>query len=350
MSQTATLAELAEAVQGSVRGDETVRIAGVAGLSEAGADQITWMAHARYADRLSGSRAAAVVVRPDFGPTPMPAVLHDQPDWAIAVILERFAPPPDRPPRGVHPSAVIDPSATLSDSVAVGPHVIVGPQARIGERTILHGGCYVGAETTIGDDCELFPAVVIRERCTLGHRVVLHPGAIVGADGFGYVCRNGVHQKVPQIGTVVIEDDVEIGANACVDRAKIGRTLIGRGTKIDNLVQIAHNVTIGPGCILAGQVGLSGSVTLGSYVLLGGQVGVADHVRLGDGLQAGAQAGLTKSLPAGAVVNGMPAVDNRQHLREQARVRQLPKLSETVKDLLRRVDALERSTDDSGAV
>jgi len=345
-SRGLTLAELAKAAGGVVRGPATLRIRGVASVDEAGPQDITWISHERYAARLPSSRAGAVLLPADFGGSPMPAILCHDPNLGIARILAALAPPVPQPPPGVHPSAVVDPSAVLGEGVAVGPLCVIGPDARIGPRTVLQAQVFVGAGTELGADCHLWPGAVIREHCRLGERVVLHPNVVIGSDGFGYHFTGTHHQKIPQTGIVVVEDDVEIGACSCVDRAKFGETRIGRGTKIDNLVQVAHNVRTGAHCILVAQAGIAGSSVLGQGVVLGGKVGVRDHVVLGDGVQAAACCCISKDVSGGARVNGIPAVDNRQYLREQAEVRRLPEWSRLLKDLLRRVERLETSADD----
>ncbi len=347
MSVTFSLSELAKLVGGAVRGDATRRIAGVAALDEADATHITWVSHERYALRVAASKAGAVAVTPQFGETPMPAILCADPEWAIVQILRRFAPPLPRPATGVHPSAVVADSAQLGKEAAVAPNVVIGDGARVGDRTVLHANVVIGPEVEIGEDCVLWPAVVVRERCRLGDRVILHPHVIIGSDGYGYHLVQGRHEKIPQIGTVLIEDDVEIGAGSCVDRAKFGQTVIGQGTKIDNLVQIAHNVRTGPHCIIVAQSGIAGSTRLGSYVALGGQVGVRDHLALGDRVRAAACCCISKDVPAGMSVNGIPAVDNRQYLREQAQVRRLPEWVRLLKDLAKRVESLETAANDT---
>lgn len=340
-----TLAEIAKWVGGAVRGDAATRISGVAGVEEAGPDQITWLAEERYAGKLAGSRAGAALVPENFGATPMPAVLTANPARAMIAILEKFAPPVPRPPTGVHPSAYVSPSVKLGREVAIGPYVVIGDGARIGDRTVLHGHVYIGEEVTTGKDCEIWPGVVVRERCTLGERVVIHPNTTIGADGFGYQFIEGQHRKIPQIGAVEIGDDVEIGAHCAIDRAKFGATRIGRGTKIDNLVQVAHNVQIGPNCVIVAQCGIAGSTRLGQGVVLGGQVGVRDHVVLHDGVQVAACACISKDVPAGASVIGSPAVEYKQFVRERADVRRLPRMAEQLAQLQERVERLEAAAD-----
>jgi UDP-3-O-[3-hydroxymyristoyl] glucosamine N-acyltransferase len=346
VSRVLKLSELAELVGGQVRGIDSVLIRGVSGVSEAGPDQITWVGHDKYAKKLADSKAGAVVVSPDVGPTPMPAIVVDQPGRAIIKVLTAFAPPQCAPPAGVDSSACVDRTACLGEDVAIGPNVVVGPRCRIGDGTVVHANVSIGAETEVGSDCLFWPGVVVRERCRVGDRVILHPNVTIGSDGYGYELLDGRFEKIPQIGTVVIEDDVEIGAGSCVDRAKFGETIIGRGTKIDNLVQVAHNVHIGPHCIIVAQVAIGGSARLGAYVMLAGKVGVRDHVRLGDRVRATVSCCIFKDIPAGATVSGIPAVDNRQYLREQAMVRRLPRMAEQLRELSQRVARLEQAADD----
>lgn len=338
-----SLAELAERVGGTVRGDGRVPIRGVATIDEATPADLTWAVGPTFEQRLSTSRAGAVVGRMDLPAMPMPALLVRDVDNAIADILAYFQFPLHRPEAGIHATAVIDPSAQLGNGAAVGPHVVVGPRTRIGRNTILHAGVWIGADVLIGDDCEFWPHVFLGDRCRIGSRVCAWPNAVIGRDGFGFIFRQGRHRRIPQVGMVAIEDDVEIGAGACIDRAKCGITFIGAGTKIDNLVQVAHNVRTGPHCILVGQAGVSGSVRLGAGVILAGQVGVADGLEIGEQTQVTAQSGVTKSLPARIVADGKPAQERMAALREQAAVRRLPKLLEQIRDLTRRVQELETS-------
>lgn len=340
-----SLAEIAKWVNGAVRGDAGVRISGVWGVEEAEAGHITWLTHEKYARKLAACRASAVLVPENYGPTPMPAVLVANPSLAIITLLERFAEPLPRPAAGVHPSAIVDDRAKLGRNVAVGPHVVIAAGATIGDDTVVHANVFVGENTSVGSGCEFWPNVVIRERCVIGNRVIIHPNTTVGADGFGYQFIEGRHVKIPQIGTVIIEDDVEIGSNSAVDRAKFGTTRIGRGTKIDNLVQVAHNVQIGAGCVLVAQCGIGGSARLGQGVVLGGKVGVRDHIVIHDGAQSAACACLSKDVAAGTTVFGSPAVEQEQWLRERAKVRRLGSLFEQVERLAKRVEQLEATAD-----
>jgi len=341
MSRSYTLAEIAKWIGGGVRGDAAVRINGVGGIEDAGPSQITWLSEEKYIAHLGTSKAGAVLVGHKFGETPMPAVLCDNPALAMITILEHFAPPIPRPPRGIHPTASAADSATLGEGIRIGRNVIIGEKARIGDRTILHANVFVGDDTTIGEDCELWPGVVVRERCRLGDRVTVHPNTTIGADGFGYQYSEGKHLKIPQIGGVEIESDVEIGANCCIDRAKFGLTRVGAGTKIDNLVQVAHNVHIGLACMIVAQCGIAGSTRLGQGVVLGGKVGIKDHVVLHDGVQVGACSCISKDITAGSRLMGIPAVDVEQWVRDRASLRRVPQLVEQMKALAKRVEELE---------
>ena len=339
-----TLADIAALLGTPAPADAGRAGRGVATLAEAGPDELTFVGTEAYARRLAASRAmGAIVHRKVRVPEGYPGatLVVDDADLAVARVLELFAPPVPRPPAGVDPLARVAASARLGEGVAVGPFVFVGERARVGRGTVLHAGVYVGDDAWVGDGCELFPQVVVRERVTLGSRVVVHAGSVLGSDGFGYRWDGARHAKVPQIGTVVIEDDVEIGSCVCVDRAKFSATRVGRGSKIDNLVQVGHNVTIGPHCMIVGQTGLAGSVTLGAGVVLGGQAAVRDHVTMGDGAMAAGCSGVVEDVPPKQVVSGLPAIPHRQTLREQAALRHLPELRNTVKKLQDEVERLK---------
>lgn len=318
-------------------------VAGVATLGEAGAQDLSYVASEALLDELAGTRAMAVIVQNRVklpAAWTRPALRVDDAELAVGKVLELFAPPVPRPPAGVDPAARVAPSALLGRDVAVGPFAVIGERARLGDRTVVHAGVVVGDDVTTGEDCLLFPNVVIRERITIGNRVTIHAGSVLGTDGFGYRWDGKRHVKIPQIGTVVVEDEVEIGSCVCVDRAKFSTTRIGRGTKIDNLVQIGHNVQIGPHCILVGQTGLAGSSKLGTGVVLGGQTAVRDHIRIGDGAMAAARSAIAEDVEPKTIVSGMPALPHRQSLREQAALRQLPDLRVQVRKLQEELDKL----------
>jgi UDP-3-O-[3-hydroxymyristoyl] glucosamine N-acyltransferase len=326
-----TTADLARRVSGDLRGRPDLSITGVNALEEATAREITFIGDEAHARRWAEARAGAAVVSSGLEPAghdPEARALIVVPSAALAMaqLLRLFAPPPAQLEAGCHPSAVVHPKATVGRDARVGPHASVEAEATIGERVVLHAGVRIGAGARIGDDCVLHANAVVGDRCRLGHRVVLHPNATIGADGFGYEPDpegRGLI-KVPHIGIVSLEDDVEIGAGSCVDRAKFGATVVGAGTKIDNLVQIAHNCRIGRHCVIAALSGIGGSVTLGDGVRIAGAVGVADHLSIGDGATIAAHAGVMRDVPAGETQLGSPAFEIRQALRQMAAVRKLP--------------------------
>lgn len=340
-----SVAEIAAILNVPVRGDGNRRISGIAGLLDAGPDQISVLASHNYLDQFSRTRAGAVIVHKRVklpAGVKQPVLIVEDVDLAVAKVLEMFAPPVPHPPRGIDPATRVAPDAVLEDEIAVGFNVSIGRRSQIGARTVLHPGVVVGDDVIIGQDCAIFPNVVIRERITIGNRVVIHAGSVLGSDGFGYRWDGTKHAKVPQIGTILIDDDVEIGSCVCIDRAKMGVTRIGRGTKIDNLVQVAHNCVIGPHCIIVGQVGLAGSVTLGAGVVLGGQTAVRDHITIGDAAMAAARSAIHEDVDSKSVVSGMPALPHRQSLREQAALRRLPELLTQVRKLQEEVERLKR--------
>jgi UDP-3-O-[3-hydroxymyristoyl] glucosamine N-acyltransferase len=313
----------------------------VATLEEADAESITWIVEARHAKALRSCQAAAVIgAEALLGGDPRGIVVADA-ELALALVLDRFAVPPERPRPGVHPTAIIHQGVQIGGEVRIGAFAVVHRGVSIGDQTIIHEGVSIGRGVRIGRNCEIFDRCVVYDRCRIGDRVTIHAGAVIGADGFGYIFRDGRHRKLAHIGTVIIEDDVEIGANTTIDRAKVGATIIGRGSKIDNLVMIAHNVRVGPLCVIAGQVGLAGSVRLGAGVALGGRAGVSHGLRLGDGVRAAAGVLAIGDIPAGQVIMGYPAKERMTFLREQARLAKLPKLVEEVAELRRRVKQLE---------
>jgi UDP-3-O-[3-hydroxymyristoyl] glucosamine N-acyltransferase len=345
--KTYTTTQIAQAVTGQVHGDAARVIAGVGSVESAGPGEITWVARDALLKKLPACKAGAVLIQPARAkdvPVGSTAILVDRPSAAIITVLSMFEDKPAVVP-GVHPTAVVDPAAALDAGVSVGPHVTIGAGVQVADRTVLHAGVFLGQGVQIGSDCVIWPNVVIREQCIIGSRVIIHPNATIGADGFGYEFLDGRHVKVPQIGNVVIADDVEIGANTCVDRAKFGSTRIGPGTKIDNLVQIAHNVEIGPGVILVAQAAIGGSAKIGAFSVLGGQAGVADHGRIGNQVTIASASAVTGEVPDKTQVAGIFAFDVQKWRRSQIAVRRLPKLLEQVRELARRVQELESAND-----
>jgi UDP-3-O-[3-hydroxymyristoyl] glucosamine N-acyltransferase len=319
-------------------------ITGLNTLTDAAPTELSFLSSDAYVKQLAQTQAAAVLVhrKVHVPPGAKPAILIvDDADLAVAKVLELFAPPVPRPAVGVDPAARVDPTATISQGASIGPFTYVGARSVIGRGSVLHAGVFVADDVTVGENCEIFPHVTIRERITIGSRVIIHANSVLGTDGFGYRWDGRQHAKIPQIGTVIVEDDVEIGSCVCIDRAKFSATRIGRGTKIDNLVQVAHNVTVGPHCILVGQAGLAGSVHLGTGVVLGGQAAVRDHVNIGDGAMAAACSAIAEDVEPKSIVSGMPALPHRQSLREQAALRHLPELRVQVRKLQEEIEKLK---------
>ncbi len=337
-----TLAELAAELGGTVVGDGSVIVRGVAGIREALPGDVTFLANARYEAHLAETRASAVICDRQPRVCAIPLVQVDNPYLAFQQAVRVFRPDLDRPAPGVHPTAIVAPDATLGQGVSIGPHCVIEAGARVGPRAVLMAGAYVGARVQVGEETFLYPRVVVREDCVLGARCIVHAGVVIGADGFGFAFDAGRYHKVPQVGNVVIGDDVEIGANTCVDRATTDSTRVGDGTKIDNLVQIGHNVSIGRHCIIVAQVGIAGSTELEDYVTLGGQVGVAGHLRLGKGAMVGAQSGVSGDVGTKEVVSGYPAIPHGAWKRLSVLLKRLPQLFQRARDLEQRVETLER--------
>ncbi len=320
------LGELARALGATLDGGaDDVEITGVAGIEDAAPGTLTFLADRRHEPGLGSTRAAAVLLTHDAPPAPLPALRVAHPYLSFVQAMELFH-PAERPPAGVHPTAVIAASAVVGAGASIGPYVVIDDGVRIGKDAVLAAHVTVYRDAQIGDAFTAHAGAVVREGVSVGDRVTIHAGAVIGSDGFGFVPRAEGHRKIPQLGTVVLEDDVEIGANATVDRATLGETRIGRGTKIDNLVMIGHGCRIGPGCLLAAQVGLAGGTRLGAGVMLGGQVGASGHFTIGDGAQVAAQSGVHRAIPAGAVYGGYPAMEIRQWRRAMTALPRLPSL------------------------
>jgi len=331
------------AITGAQRtaGATTRTITDIASLESAQPGDLSFLGNAKYKAQVPASRATALLLPLDYVGEPGPDQVFlyvENPSVALARLCARIEQTLwPKPPAGIHPSAVVAPTAKVHASAHVGPLCVVEEGAAVGSGTVLQASVFVGREAVIGADCFLMPGVIVAASCVLGQRVRLQPGVVIGADGFGYEFVNGRHEKVPQVGTVVIGDDVEIGANSTLDRARFSRTTVGEGTKIDNLVQIAHNVVIGKHCILCSQVGISGSTTLEDYVVLGGQAGVGGHITLGKGTKAGGQTGIAFDTDPGSYLNGTPAMP---YMLE----RRLLVLHQRLPDLFKRVDALEKGS------
>ena len=331
-----TAAEIAELVGGRVLGDTSRQVHGANSLDEAREGDLCFVRSPKYYLQLRQTRASVVLVAEPVADVSPVCVVVDNPEGAFLRVLRHFlnrmAPPE---PAGIHPAAWIHPEAVLEEGVSAGPFVCVEAGARIGQGTRLGAGVYVGAGARVGRDCLVYPNVVVRDGVQIGDRCVLHPGACIGGDGFGFVPYEGRWEKVPQTGTVLIGDDVEIGCNSAVDRATFGATRIGSGTKIDNLVQIGHNVEIGEHCVIAGMVGISGSVKIGSNVRIGAAAGITGHITIGDGASIGARSGVAHSVPPGGAVSGFPAVEHSLSRRIMVSQARLPELLRRVRDIER---------------
>jgi UDP-3-O-[3-hydroxymyristoyl] glucosamine N-acyltransferase len=325
---------LAERLGCTLRGDGEVEVARVAPIDEAEPGSITFVASPKWAPRLKATRASAVIVAPSIE-TSLPSLLSDNPYLTFAHAVAALHPQP-APPPGVDPRAVVHATAVLGEGVHVGPLAVVGARTRIGARSVVHPQVALYEDVVVGEDCVLHSGVQVREGCRIGHRVVVQNGAVIGSDGFGFAPdAERRYHKIPQIGIVVIEDDVEIGALSAIDRAALGETRIGRGTKLDNLVQIGHSVKVGRDTVVAGQVGIAGSTVIGDRVVLAGQVGIIGHLKIADGVIATAQTGIGGDVEAGAVVSGSPSIPNRDWLKATAVFARLP-------EMLRRLRALEK--------
>jgi UDP-3-O-[3-hydroxymyristoyl] glucosamine N-acyltransferase len=335
------LRDLADRLGCRLEGNGDIEVVRVAGLGEAGPDAVTFFVNPRYTAALRETRAAAVILGDEAPAAPCAMLRCSLPYLAFAEAVATFG-DTRRPASGVDPHAVISSDATLGAGVAIGPFVSIASGATIGARTVLHPFVTIGPAAQVGDDCVIHSHVAVRERVTIGNRVVVQNGAVIGSDGYGFAKRpDGTHQKIPQLGRVVVEDDVEIGANTTIDRPAVGETRIGAGSKLDNLVQIAHGVHLGKNVLLAAQTGIAGSTVLEDDVVLAGQVGVAGHLTIGRGAIATGQTGIPNDLDARAFVSGCPAIPNREWLKASAVFTRLPDLKKTVASLEARLAALE---------
>ncbi len=336
-----SLAELAEVVEGSWEGDGELRIRGVAGIREAKSGQISFLANSRYLAHVKETGASALIVNTEIDVNGISAIRVADPYLSYLKVVRLFARPfaEDHRP-GISKLASVASDAKVGAGAHIGDFVHVGTGCQVGKGSTLMPGVVLLPRTIVGENSILFPNVVVREECEIGSRVIIHSGTVIGSDGFGYAQNGGKHHKIPQIGIVVIEDDVELGANVTIDRATTGITRIGRGTKIDNLVQIGHNASIGEHSIIVAQVGVSGSANIGKQVTIGGQAGIVGHIEIGAGATIAAQAGVTKTVPSGTCVSGYPARPHDQAMRVQAVLARLPELARRLKELEKEVTEL----------
>lgn len=334
------LKELADWVGGVVVGDENVEITGVAPIEGAREGEITFVANPKYLPKLDDTQASAVIVSEEIVSAKMNLIRVENPYLAFAKVLRLFH-PRSYEPRGVDPKAWVSSKAKLGRDVTIFPFVYVGDRSEIGDRVTLYPGVYIGEDVVIGEDSILHANVSVYSRTLIGKRAVIHSGVVIGSDGFGFVKEGRRNIKIPQVGIVEIGDDVEIGANTTIDRAALGKTVIGRGVKIDNLVQVAHNVTIGEDSIIVAQVGISGSTRIGQNVTLGGQVGIAGHLEIGDNVMVGAQSGVAQDLPPNGAYTGSPAIDHREFLRMALSLPKVPGMRKALADLEKRLAKIE---------
>src|SRR3989338_4149151 len=328
-----TLKEIASIIDCEIIGDENIIVTGICGIKEAQEGDLTFIANSRYLPLMGHTRASAIITSRDVKAASKAIIRTENPSLAFAKMVSLLAPNEVRMPKGIHPTAIIGDKVRIGKNVAIEPYVVIEDNVEIKDSTVLYVGVYVGHHTKIGKNCVIYPYVIIRERVVIGDRVVIHGGTVIGRDGFGFSTVQGVHHRIPQIGTVIIEDDVEIGANVTIDRARFDKTIIKKGTKIDNLVQIAHNVSIGENSIKVAQSGISGSTNIGKNVTLAGQAGVIGHISIGDNVVVAAQAGVTKSIPSNTCVSGYPAKPHILAKRIHALTQNLPGLFKKVKQL-----------------
>jgi UDP-3-O-[3-hydroxymyristoyl] glucosamine N-acyltransferase len=338
-----TVAELAERIGAELIGEGSGCVTAVGPIEASSETDVTFVADGKRAPLLSKSKAAAAIVNKQFTDYTKPQLVVANVNTALIEALKIFAPKLRTPKSGIAPSAVVGENVELADSASIGACAVIADNAQIGKNSVIAAGCVIGENSVIGNNCRLDSNVVVHHNCSIGNNVIIQSNTTIGSTGFGYTLLNNTHQLIPHNGGVVIEDFVEIGANCCVDRAKFGNTVIGAGTKVDNLVQIAHNVVIGKCCLIVGQAGIAGSSKLGDGVVLAGQVGIVDNVEIGSGTIVGAQAGVMRDTPPGKKVMGSPAIDYTEEIRLIALRTRLPKMVEQLKQLAKRVEFLETS-------
>lgn len=345
-----SLGQIAEKIGGTLYGDPQIEITGVASITEAKPGQLTFVANQKYRAYLKTTRATAVIIAPAFAEVQdqksatnrLALIEHSNPYYAFGLVLSLFHPEDQKYTPGIHPLAVVDSDALLGRNVHLGPYVVIEKNVRVDDNSVILAGAFVGQNSQIGNDCLVYPNVTIREKVKIGNRCIIHSGTVIGADGFGFAKDQGVYHKIPQVGGVIVEDDVEIGANVTIDRGTLGNTIIGKGSKIDNLVQIAHNVVIGENCIIVAQVGISGSTRLGKNVTLAGQAGLVGHLTIGDNVTVAAQSGIHKDLKPNTVYFGYPARELNKQKRIEAVISHLPEYIERLRILEKKIMELEK--------
>jgi UDP-3-O-[3-hydroxymyristoyl] glucosamine N-acyltransferase len=333
--------EIAELIGAKILGDSSLIITGVSGIEEAREGEITFLANNKYLPYLEKTGASAVITSGEISTSKKTLLQVDNPSLAFTKVVSLVAPSKMNHPKGIDTTAVIGKQVRLGKDVAIGPYTVIADNVSIGDKTIIYAGCYIGESAQIGSNTLIHAHVSIREQVSIGNNVIIQDGTVIGSDGFGFVTVDGIHHRIPQVGTVVIEDDVEIGSNVSIDRARFDKTIIGRGTKIDNLVHIAHNVIIGKNCFIVAQVGISGSSSIGDNVILAGQVGLVGHIRIGDNSIVMAQSGVSKSVPDNTTMWGYPAKPAEVAKKVNACVQNLPRLYETINALKKKIIELE---------
>ena len=336
-----TVNEIARHIHGKVFGDGDIEIKSLSGIKEAQPGDITFVANSKYFSLVEKTKASAIICPEHLTAEGKTLIQTANPSLSFARVVPLFVEAPAPPSPGVHPTAIVGPDAVLGEGVSIGPYTVIENGARIGARTVIGSQCFIGHHVSIGEDSLIYANVSVRERVSLGSRVIIHCGTVIGSDGFGFVDIEGRHEKIPQIGTVEICDDVEIGANVTIDRARFHKTVIGAGTKIDNLVQVAHNVRIGEHCLIIAQVGISGSDIIEDRVVLAGQAGLAGHLTIGEGAIVAAQAGVVSSVPPHTIVSGYPAKPHQTAKKINAYVQRLPVYVKKISELQKQIEALQ---------
>jgi UDP-3-O-[3-hydroxymyristoyl] glucosamine N-acyltransferase len=336
-----TLNEIASYLGGEVSGNGSVEIKGVAGIEEAKPGDLTFVANPKYLKSLATTSASAAITGVDVSQIKIPIIKHPNPYYAFSKAMVLFCSPEKSYPEKIDPTALLGKEVQVGRGVYVGPYVIIEDRAKLSDKVVILGGSFIGENTVIGENSLVYPNVTIRENVTVGRNTIIHSGTVIGSDGFGYAKEKGVYHKIPQVGKVVLEDNVEIGANVTIDRATLGETRISKGTKIDNLVQIAHNVKIDENSIVVAQVGISGSTKVGKNVTLAGQVGLVGHIEIGDNVIIGAQSGVSKSIPPGKIFFGYPAREHSKARKIEAIISLLPQYVDKIRELEKKVKSLE---------
>ncbi len=339
-----SIVEIADSVNGEINGDSSLSICGVSSLKEAHEGYISFLGNKKYASQIKKTAASAILVGTDFNVADAAGrtvIVCENPNIAFAATIGLFAPPPVEYPPGIHESAVIANSAKIGESVYVGPCAVIEADTVIGDSTVIGAGCYIGQESTVGAGTLLYPNVTIRERCKIGNKVIIHPGTCIGSDGFGFEASTSGIVKIPQVGIVQVDDDVEIGANCTIDRARFGKTWLKMGVKLDNQVHVAHNVTVGEFSMLIGQSGIAGSTKIGQGVIVAAKAGINGHITLGDGARVGGTSGVVRDVPPGATVIGTPAESQREFMARFILPKTVNKLKDKVKELEAKLKELE---------